>query len=86
MPTPKKSKKQVRVYLDTAEEGMLSEAMTAFPGWTETDVTTLILAAGLRALKEAQNRFEWPLRFTPQRTQEGVRYQVNEPTPPARKR
>ncbi len=64
---------------------MLSEALESFPKWTETDVLTLLVSSGLKALKESHYRFQWPMRFTTQNCADGTRYPLNEPKASARK-
>ena len=80
--TAKKLKKQVRVYLDPAEEGMLGEVVKMFGGkLNESDVMTLLLSASLNAVKEKNYRFVMPLRFTVTGEAEPSAYILNEPKP-----
>lgn len=61
--TAKKSKKQVRVYLDAEEEGMLSEAMKSAQKLAESDLMTMLTSAALRALKDNNYRITLPLKL-----------------------
>lgn len=81
--TAKKLKKQVRVYLDPAEEGMLGEVVKMFGGkLNESDVMTMLLSASLNALKDKNYRFVMPLRFAVAGEAEPSAYVLNEPRNP----
>jgi len=59
----KKSKKQVRVYLDSEEEGILGEALKTHEKLTESDLMTWLSSAGLKALRENNYRLTLPLKM-----------------------
>jgi hypothetical protein len=76
---PKKSRKQVRVYVDDDDAPLLAEVLKLFGKVTETDVVTALLGASLRAIEANGYRVTLPLRL---HLGEGdpVRY-LNEPKP-----
>jgi hypothetical protein len=63
MTAPKKSLKQVRVYLPLVEEQMLGEALKVQPKLTESDLMSWIISAGLETLRNNDYKFEMPLAF-----------------------
>jgi hypothetical protein len=63
-PKAKKNRKQVRVYLDTEEDEMLTAIVGATEGkLSESDVMTMILSAALKSIRDNDYRFPIPLRF-----------------------
>jgi hypothetical protein len=80
-----KKPKQVRVYLDKWQEEVLN-SLTAQIELSETQLLTVILAAGLRAVSDNGNRLVLPLKFHILTGEDPLKYRsstLNDPTPKA---
>lgn len=82
-----KKPKQVRIYLNEENQQTLEEMASRMPELEESKLTTMLVSASLRAVREINYRFTFPIRlkFCELIEDENPRLALNEEKPEYRK-